>query len=140
MRSRTGATQLRAVAFAQFAKMSEESVVTSWILSTKTYFSQRSQLAITLSQLAKDASIVPSFKSILHVHRQASCCSETFFWKFFDRILFTLRYLQSFLVAFIEQIQNIEESKASVVEVVSCFATVKVRIQEKQSDVHIEPR
>jgi len=33
--------------------------------------------------------------------------------------------LQSFLVAFIEQVQNIEKSKASVVEVVSCFATVK---------------
>jgi len=47
--------------------------------------------------------------------------------------------LQSFLVAFIEQNQNTEKSKASVVEVVSCFATVKARIQEKQSDVHIKP-
>ena len=55
------------------------------------------------------------------------------------RILFTLRHLQSFPVAFNEQIQNIEKSKASVVEVVSCFATVKARIQEKQSDVHIKP-
>jgi len=36
-------------------------------------------VAITLSQLAKDASIAPSFKFIPHVHRQASCCSETFF-------------------------------------------------------------
>jgi len=41
------------------------------------------------------------------------------------------------VVAFIKQVQNIEKSKASVVEVVSCFATVKERIQERQSDVHI---
>jgi len=51
----------------------------------------------------------------------------------------TLRHLQSFVVACIEQDQNIEKSKASVVEVVSCFATVKTRIQESQSDVHIKP-
>ena len=35
-------------------------------------------MAVTLSQLAKDVSIVPSFKFILHVHQQANCCSETF--------------------------------------------------------------
>jgi len=49
-----------------------------------------------------------------------------------------LRHLQSFVVAFIKQVQNIEKSKASIVEVVSCFATVKARIQERQSDVHIK--
>jgi len=38
------------------------------------------------------------------------------------------------VVAFIEQVPNIEKSKASVVEVISCFATVKARIQERQSD------
>jgi len=54
------------------------------------------------------------FKFILHVHRQANCCYETCFWKFFERILLTLRHLQSFVVAFIEQVQNIEKSKASV--------------------------
>jgi len=43
------------------------------------------------------------------------------------------------VVAFIEQVQNIENSKPSVVEVVSCFATVKAMIQERQSDVHIKP-
>ena len=43
------------------------------------------------------------------------------------------------MVAFIEQVENIEESKASFVEVVSCFATVKARIQERQPDVHIKP-
>jgi len=64
---------------------------------------------------------------------------KRFFWKFFERILFTLRHLQLFVVAFVEQVQNFEKSKASVVEVVSCFATVKARIQEKQSDVHIKP-
>ena len=104
-----------------------------------TYFSERNQVVITLSQLAKDASIVPSLKFILHVHRQAKCCSETFFWICFERILFTLRYLQLFVVAFIEQVQNIEKLKASVVEVVSCLATVKARIQERQSDIHIKP-
>jgi len=51
----------------------------------------------------------------------------------------SLRHLQSFVVAFIEQVQNIENSKPSVVEVVSCFATVKAMIQERQSDVHINP-
>jgi len=55
---------------------------------------------------------------------------KCFFWKFSERILFnTLRHLQSFVVAFIEQLQNTEKSKASVVKVVSCFATVKARIQ-----------
>jgi len=96
-------------------------------------------VAITLSQLAKDASITPSFTFLLHIHRQANCCSETFFWKFFERILFTLRHLQSFVVAFIEQVQNIEKSKESVIEVVSFFATVNSRVQERQSDVHIKP-
>ena len=64
---------------------------------------------------------------------------KRFFWKFFDRILFTLRHLQSFVVAFIEQVQNMEKSKVSVVEIVSCFATVKARIQERKSDVHVKP-
>jgi len=67
---------------------------------------------MALSQLAKAASIVPSFKFILHVHRQPNCCSETFFLKFSERILFnTLRHLQSFVVAFIEQVQNTECQK-----------------------------
>jgi len=43
------------------------------------------------------------------------------------------------VVAFIEQVQNAEKSKASTDEVVSCFATLKARIQERQSDVHIKP-
>jgi len=33
------------------------------------------------------------------------------------------------MVAFNEQVQNIEKSKASFVDVVTCFATVKARIQ-----------
>jgi len=33
------------------------------------------------------------------------------------------------VVTFNEQVQNIQKSKASFVEVVSCFATVKARIQ-----------
>jgi len=50
-----------------------------------------------------------------------------------------LRHLQSFLVAFNQHVQNIGKSKASLVELVSCFATVKAKIQEKQSDAHIKP-
>jgi len=92
------------------------------------YFSQRNQVAITLSYFAKNASNVPSFTFILHVHRQANCCSETFFLKFLFK---TLRHLQSFLVAFNEQVRNTEKFKASFIEVVSRFATVKARIQEK---------
>jgi len=38
------------------------------------------------------------------------------------------------VVAFIEQVQNIEKSKVSFVEVVSCFATVKARIQKRQPE------
>jgi len=105
----------------------------------KTYFSQRNQMTITWVQLAKDASIVPSFTFILHVHRQTNC-SEAFSWKFSERILFTtFKHLQSFLVAFNEQLQNAEKSQGSVVEVVSCFATVKATIQVKPSDIHIKP-
>ena len=33
------------------------------------------------------------------------------------------------MAAFIEQVQNIEKSKASLLEVVSCFATAKERIK-----------
>ena len=75
----------------------------------------------------------------------ASCLAELYYvlvelifgWK--GRNAFTLRHLQAFLVAFNDQVQNNERSKASIVEVVSCFATVEVRIQERQSDVHIKP-
>jgi len=41
--------------------------------------------------------------------------------------------------AFNEQVQNIEKSKASFVEVASCFATVKARIKQRQSDIQIKP-
>ena len=45
------------------------------------------------------------------------------------------------MVAFNAQVHNIEMSKASIVEVVSCFSSVKARIQERLSDVglHIKP-
>ena len=96
-------------------------------------------MTITLSRLATDASSVPSFKFILHVNSyKPTVVLKRSFWKFFERILLTLRHLQSFVVPFIEQVQNIEKSKASVVEVVSCFATVKAMIHERKSDVHIK--
>jgi len=45
---------------------------------------------------------------------------KRFFWKFFKRILFTINKKTFEIISgcFIEQIQNIEKSKASVVEVV----------------------
>jgi len=49
-------------------------------------------------------------------------------WKFSERTLFKT-LTQSFLVAFNEQVGNTGKSKASFVELVSCFGTVKVRIQ-----------
>jgi len=42
-------SELRVVAFAKFAKESEKTIATLWMLSTKTYFSQHKQVAITLS-------------------------------------------------------------------------------------------
>jgi len=47
-------SELRVVAFAQFAKKTEKIIVTLWVLIIltlwpKTYFSQRNQMAITLS-------------------------------------------------------------------------------------------
>jgi len=51
-----------------------------------------------------------------------------------QRTLFnTSRHLHSFVFAFNEQVQNIEKSKAATAEVIPCFATVKARIQVKQS-------
>jgi len=45
---------------------------------------------------------------------------KRFFWKFFKRILFTINKKTFEIISgcFIEQIQNIEKSKASAVEVV----------------------
>ena len=68
---------------------------------------------------------------------------KRFFWKYSQRTLFnTLRHLQVVITLFTlsEQVQNIEKSKASTVEVLSCVATVKARIQERQSDMYIKPR
>jgi len=47
--------------------------------------------------------------------------------------------LQPSVVAFTEHVQNIEKSKSSIAEVVSCFATVKAWIQVRQSDIHSKP-
>jgi len=67
--------------------------------------------------LPSDASNVPSVTFVFHVHRQANCCSEKFFRNSLSELcLKTLRQLQSFLVAFNEQVQNIEKSKAPFVE------------------------
>jgi len=49
------------------------------------------------------------------------------------------RRLQSFVAVFNEQVQNIEKTKESIVEVVSCRATAKATIQQRERDVRIKP-
>ena len=93
-------------------------------------------MANVLSKLAKYASNVPSFTFILHVHRQANYCSETFFWNSLSEP--HLRHLQSSVAVFNEQFRNIEKTKASIVEVVSCRATAMTTIQERESDVRMK--
>jgi len=93
-------------------------------------------VANILSKLAKYVSNVPSFTFILLVHRQANYCSETFFWNSLSEP--HLRHLPSSVAVFNEQFQNIEKTKASIVEVVSCSATAKTTIQEKESDVRMK--
>jgi len=93
---------------------------------------------ITLSQLAKDASNVPaaSHSSFISINKPTVVLKRFFGNSLSD---LCLRHLQSFPVAVNEQVQNIKKSKASVVELVLCFATVKARIQQRQSDVHSKP-
>jgi len=43
------------------------------------------------------------------------------------------------VAVFSEKVQNIEKTKASIVEVVPCRATAKATIQERGSDVPIKP-
>jgi len=82
-----------------------------------------------LSDLGKDTSNVPSFTFLLHVLSidKPTVVLKRFFGSSLSDVC--LRHLQSFVVAFNGQVQNIEKSKASFVEVVSCFATVKARNQ-----------
>ena len=48
-----------------------------------------------------------------------------------------LKHLQSFVAVFDEQVQNIERSKASVIEVRSCLDVVKSTIKERQKQMFI---
>jgi len=43
------------------------------------------------------------------------------------------------MAVFNEQVENIEKTKASIVKVVSCCTIAKAIIQERKSDVHINP-
>jgi len=49
-----------------------------------------------------------------------------------------LRQLQTSVAVFNEQVQNIEKTKPSIVEIVSCHTTGKATIQERESDVRIK--
>jgi len=61
---------------------------------------------------------------------------KRFFLVFSERTLFkTFRHLQSFVSVCNEQVQNIEKTKASTVEVASCRATANAAIQLGESDV-----
>jgi len=100
----------------------------------KTFFSQRNQVAYHFIAACQGCFNCTQ----LQIHTPSTSQLlfwNVFFWKFFERILSTLRHL----LAFIEQVQNIDKSNASFVEVASCFATEKARIQERQSNVHIKP-
>jgi len=86
-------------------------------------------VAITLSQLATDVSIVcPASNSYFMSIDKPAVVLKRFFGNSLSE--FGLTHLS--VVAFLEHVQSIEKSKASVVEVVPCFATVKARIQERQ--------
>jgi len=58
---------------------------------------------------------------LLHVHRQTTCWSETFFWKFSERTLFKTH------------VKTINCWGCTV----SCFANVEARIQMRWSVIHI---
>jgi len=48
--------------------------------------------------------------------------------------------MRSFVAVFNEQVRNIEKSKVSIVEVVSCHVTANPTIQDRESDVMYVPR
>ena len=79
--------------------------------------------------LPRMVQLYPAPNSLHFMSMDKTAVVQKRFFLIFERILFTLRHLQSFVVAFIEQVQNIEKSKASIVEVVSCFFTVKARFK-----------
>jgi len=74
--------ELPVVAFAQFANKSERTIVTLWILITKKLF----LVAITFSQLAKDASIVPSFNSYFMSIERPTVVLKRFFRNYLSEL------------------------------------------------------
>ena len=48
-----------------------------------------------------------------------------------------LKHLRSFVAVFNEQVQNIERSKAAVIEVRSCLDVVKSTIKERQKQIFL---
>ena len=114
-----------------------KTIVTLWILSTKKIISHSVTRWLSLYRsLPRMLQLCPASNSYFMSIDKPVVVLKTFFWKLFGR---TLWHLQSFVAVFIEQVQNIEKSKASFVDVVSCFATVKTRIQKRQPDVHVKP-
>jgi len=124
-------SELRVVAFAQFTNKSERIIVTLWILSTKNLF-----LTAQPSGYHFILACQGCFECTkLHIHTSYPSTSQLLFWNVFLEIIWVNSawdILQSFVVAFNEQVQNIEKSKVSFVKVISCLATVKARIQQRQ--------
>jgi len=128
---------LRVFTFGRYAQ-SEKTTVSFWIVSTKNVF---------LTALTRWLSLYPRLPNMLQIFRLYSHTSQftsinklsVVLKRFLENPLseFDLRHLQSFADVFNDQVHNIEKSKASIVEVVSCFATVKARIQKRQSDAHM---
>jgi len=87
------------VAFTKFAKESEKTIVTLWILSrrTKNLFLTAEPGGYHFILACQGCFKCTKLHIRTSVHRQDNCCSETFFSKFSERTLFkTLRHLQSF--------------------------------------------
>jgi len=121
-------SELRKVAFTKFTKESEKTIVAYQKLISHSVINLLSLYpSLPMQRMLQ---MYPASHSYFMSIDRPTVVLKRFFWKFFQRTLFKrLRYLQSFLVAFNEKVQNIEMSKASFVEVVSCFATAKARIQ-----------
>jgi len=121
-------SELRRVAFTKFTKESEKTIVAYQKLISHSVIRLLSLYpSLPMQRMLQ---MYPASHSYFMSIDRPTVVLKRFFWKFFQRTLFKrLRHLQSFLVAFNEKAQNIEMSKASFVEVVSCFATAKARIQ-----------
>jgi len=115
--------ELRVVAFPQSAKKSAKTIVTLWILSTKILFLVGQPGGYHFIEVCQGC-----FNCIqLQIRTSCPSASQLFF---FEILWANSVHNKTFAVGF-------EKSKASDVEVVSCFASVNATAQERQSHAHI---